>query len=312
MTEGLLTPAKPISEHIGSIELTIPERDSRQEIRAKILNDIFDLTKDYILHKVEQGNTRIKIYRNTKFQFVYHHYNPSFGERELRIDFADAERQETSGVYFIAMWSPWRNSFYVSLINPDPKFAGLRYAILVTEDKLKLIKETVEQFEKILNTVKREEEAHQFLKNNGVILGLTSTIEPISKFKLGDDYVIDFVIKEIPDGYVLIEIERPQMKLFKKTKKTTPPERTQELNHAIEQIEHWKAWIGKNHSYISTKLEEISPSPVCWLIAGKKANLSTEEKRRLAQINEEYKGAYKIFTYEDLIDRVKAVIGRIG
>ncbi len=160
-----------------------------------------------------------------------------------------------------------------------------------------------------MNTSGKEEEVHQFLKNNSVIIGLTSIIEPISKFKLGDDYVTDFVIKEIPDGYVFIEIERPDMKLFKKA---TPPERTQEFNHAIEQIENWRAWVGKNHSYISSKLEGISPSPVCWLIAGRRTNLSAEEEKRLAEINQEYKGSYKIFTYDDLIDRVKLIISRLS
>ncbi len=135
-----------------------------------------------------------------------------------------------------------------------------------------------------MNTSGKEEEVHQFLKNASVILGVTSKIEPISKFKLGDDYVTDFVINEIPDGYVFIEIERPNMKLFKKT---TPPERTQEFNHAIQQIENWKAWIRENYSYISKKLEGLSPNPVCWLIAGRRTHLSKEEQRRLVEINEE-------------------------
>jgi len=155
---------------------------------------------------------------------------------------------------------------------------------------------------------KKEEEVHQFLRNNSIIIGLTSIIEPISKFKLGDDYVTDFVIREIPDGYVLIEIERPDMKLFKKT---SPPERTQKFNHAIEQMEKWRAWVGENHSYISSKLKGISPNPLCWLIAGRKTKLSPEEIERLAEINDEYKGSYKIFTYDDLIDRVKAVIRKM-
>ena len=159
-----------------------------------------------------------------------------------------------------------------------------------------------------MNTSVKEEEVHQFLKNNSIILGLTSTIEPISKFKLGDDYVTDFVIREIPDGYVFIEIERPSMKLFNKT---TPPERTQKFNHAIEQIENWRAWINRNHSYIASKLEGVSPNPICWLIVGRRSTLSPKEIKRLAEINEEHKNAYKIFTYDDLIERIKAIISKM-
>ena len=197
----------------------------------------------------------------------------------------------------------------MGVYHPDPKFAVIREAFILTEDRLRLIKETIQKFEKLLNISEREEEVHQFLKNNSILLGLTSIIEPISKFKLGDDYVIDFVIKEIPEGYVLIEIEKPGIQLFKKT---TPSERTQELNHAIEQIENWKAWIGRQHSYISSKLEGISTNPVCWLIAGRRINLSDEQKNKLKEINETYKGVYKIFTYEDVVDRVNVAINKIA
>ncbi len=159
-----------------------------------------------------------------------------------------------------------------------------------------------------MNTSGKEEEVHQFLKNNSVIIGLTSTIEPISKFKLGSDYVTDFVIREIPDVYVFIEIERPNMKLFKKT---TPPERTAEFNHAIEQIENWKVWIAKYPNYISDKLPGFSRNPYFWLIAGSRIHLSDAEQKRLKEINEVYRSIYQIFTYDDLIDRVKAVIRKI-
>ncbi|MFC2071215.1 Shedu anti-phage system protein SduA domain-containing protein [Chloroflexota bacterium] len=156
-----------------------------------------------------------------------------------------------------------------------------------------------------MTTPVKEEQVHQFLKNNSVILGVTSIIEPISKFPLGSEFVTDFVIREIPDGYILVEIERPSLRLFKKT---NPPERTDDFNHAIQQLENWKAWVGENHPYISKKLDGISPNPMCWLIAGRRTNLSEFEQKRLKEINEQYTTNYKIFTYDDLIDRVRAVI----
>ena len=39
---------------------------------------------------------------------------------------------------------------------------------------------------------------------------------------------------------------------------------------------------------------------------------SKKEELHGTWINEEYKGNYKIFTYDDLIDRVKAVISKIS
>ena len=108
-----------------------------------------------------------------------------------------------------------------------------------------------------------------------------------------------------------MEIERPGIQLFKKVKENRPPERMQDFNHAIEQIENWRAWISRNHSYIASKLEGVSPNPICWLIAGRRTKLSHEEIKRLAEINEEHKNAYKIFTYDDLIERIKAIISKM-
>ncbi len=310
--EGLLPAGVPIPEPEGTLQLTIPKHYFPKEVQDKILDDIFDLSKFYTLYQTKWGNTEINLYRNMDFHFVYRHYNPTFGEREIRIDFADAEREGARAFFLAATWSPAKNCFYVGLIHPKPEFAQLRSAFALTEDKLRLIKENIEEFEEILNSAGGEEDAHQFLKNSGLILDLTSTIDPISKLKLGDDYVTDFVIHDLPDGYIFVEIERPDIRLFKKTKRNRPPERTQEFNHAIEQIENWRAWIGKNHSYLSSKLEGVSPNPVCWLIIGRRISLSHGEKRRLAEINEEYRGNYKILTYDDLIDRVKAVISKMS
>jgi len=236
-------------------------------------------------------------------------FTPKNAEREIRIDFADAERVGAKAFFLAATWSVEKNTFYVGLIHSDPKFEPLREGFVLSQDKLRAIREEIEVFEQIVNTAGKEEEAHQFLKNSNRLLGLTSIIDPISKFKLGDDYVTDFVINEVPEGYILVEIEKPSIKMFKKT---TPPERTRELNHAIEQIENWRAWIGKHHAYISGKLEGISPSPVCWLIAGRRTNLSFEELKRLAEINQEHIGSYKILTYDDLINRIKTVISKLS
>lgn len=176
-------------------------------------------------------------------------------------------------------------------------------------EALAALQKKVAEFEALLESAAREEEAHQFLKANPAVLGLTSVIDPISKLPLGSDFVTDFVLDEIPYGFVLVEIEKATTRLFKKT---SPPERTQELNHAIEQVEHWRAWVGRNHAYIAAKLRGISPTPLCWIIAGRSREMNDEQRVRLAQINEQQRGVYAVMTYDDLLARLKTVLGRIG
>jgi hypothetical protein len=182
-------------------------------------------------------------------------------------------------------------------------------AAKVTEpEALAALQEKVAAFESLLENAAHEEEAHQFLKANPSVLGLTSVIDPISKLPLGSEFVTDFVLQEIPYGYVLVEIEKATTRLFKKT---SPPERTQELNHAIEQVEHWRAWVARNHAYISSKLQGISPTPLCWVIAGRSRDMDRDQRARLEQLNEQQRGVYAVMTYDDLLARLKVVLRRI-
>lgn len=149
-TEGLLPPGSPIPEHVGTLILNVPAPSFPQEVRDRILDDVFDLSKYFTFYQTKQGNTELHIYRNLDFQFVYRHYNPTFGEREIRIDFNDAERKGAKAFFITATWSVEKNSFHVGLIHTDPKFEPLRNAFVLSEDKLKLIKENIETLEELL------------------------------------------------------------------------------------------------------------------------------------------------------------------
>src|SRR5262249_19905987 len=151
-----------------------------------------------------------------------------------------------------------KSVLYVTIIN-DKGAQEQREGASFSRDKLVLVQNTLEAFKSILGSAGREEEAHQFLKANPILLGLTSSIEPVSKFKLGDDYITDFVVREPSEGYIFIEIERPSLTLFKKG---SPPERSADLNHAIEQVESWRTWIGQHNNYLTSKLDGVAANPL--------------------------------------------------
>lgn len=168
------------------------------------------------------------------------------------------------------------------------------------------------QFQEFLELGVQEEVLHQFLKDSTQLLALTSSMDPISKFRLGSEYVTDFVIQEVPDGYVLVEIERPNIRLFNRPKKVGyPPERSRDFNHAIEQTEIWRAWVGRNHAYVNQQLPGISPTPLCWLIAGRSATLTTDEKQQLARYNEQQRHSLRVWTYDDFFERIETILRRM-
>jgi hypothetical protein len=219
---------------------------------------------------------------------------------------------------------PWRYSLSgeVRWYGDDPLdrgtitvFVGRVEAVpdeLAPIEHLEVVSRQIDEFRELLAEDTSEEELHQFLKDSGPLLGLTSTIDPISKVPLGSDYVTDFIVREVPDGYVLVEIERPGLRLFNKPKKVGyPPERSRDFNHALEQTEMWRDWVGRYHSYITDQFPGISPTPLCWLIAGRNTTLSTEEREQLVRYNEKHRHSIRVWTYDDFLERIETVLRRM-
>jgi Shedu protein SduA, C-terminal len=106
--------------------------------------------------------------------------------------------------------------------------------------------------EKILDEIFKkdsETELLELLKQNSFLFyelySRKIGIQPnFSEVKLGSKYRCDFAwLNDNSDGpeWVLVEIEKPKMKLF--TKKDEP---TFELNHAIEQVKSWQRYFREN------------------------------------------------------------------
>ncbi|MFC2071214.1 hypothetical protein ACFLUU_00640 [Chloroflexota bacterium] len=149
--EGLLPPGSPIPEQEGTLLITLPSYKLSKDLQEKILDRMFDLDRYFTFYQVQQGNIQINIFRNTDFQFVYRHYNTTFGDREVIIDFSDAERQGAKAFQIFATWSPEKNSLHVGLIHTDPRFDGLRQGIALSQDKRRLIEENINTLEDMLN-----------------------------------------------------------------------------------------------------------------------------------------------------------------
>lgn len=114
----------------------------------------------------------------------------------------------------------------------------------VQESDLEILKNCI-------NTAKREEDIQQFLQRNPhflvqhLVSGHGRWVIP--KLKFGAEYVTDFVIGERHSfgfEWQVVELESPTKPLF--NKKGDP---SQSLNHAIRQIQDWRAWLTENQNY---------------------------------------------------------------
>jgi hypothetical protein len=157
----------------------------------------------------------------------------------------------------------------------------------------------VEQLLSLLNGP--EEPAHQFLKQHPELLSPTHTAY-WSKLALGDR-VTDFVFREPTGEYLLVELESPLRKLFRKDGQPR-----QELVHAFDQILDWRRYIEDNLRTVQTTLglTRISSNPSSLIVIGRSSALSDENRRKLVTMQNQIP-KLRILTYDDLVQTSRAL-----
>ncbi len=154
-----------------------------------------------------------------------------------------------------------------------------------------------------------EEQLHQYLVDNAFLLyhlfpvkGCLAHGDIYSKVPLGSEYVTDFVghwCNTGGDNYVLIEIERASVPIFKKH-----GDPSSALTHAIRQVQDWHAWATDNHAYAAALFAGLRHL-VSLVIIGRRRDLDTKQRRRLEELNESLKGHPTVCTFDSLLDSNK-------
>ena len=106
-------------------------------------------------------------------------------------------------------------------------------------------------FERLLEEVPTEAAAQQFLKEHPEFLVQTlgggHGRFQMSQVRMGSEYVADFLVAEehsLGIEWYLVELESPTLTMAR-----ADGEFRAELNHAINQIRDWRAWLGHNVDY---------------------------------------------------------------
>jgi len=123
---------------------------------------------------------------------------------------------------------------------------------------------------------------------------------------LGNKYKVDFVVQESDDSYTAIEIESPSFPLF--TKALDPSYR---LTHAEEQARNYCNYIDMNRDTVERE-EGLAGifRPRGLVVIGRRRSLSPEATKKLVARNADA-GRYTVMVYDDLIDRMRAVIDAV-
>jgi hypothetical protein len=171
---------------------------------------------------------------------------------------------------------------------------GARKRLTEPATELELLQTMIKGFSALVESDPREGDIQCYLTENWMLLAPTA-VKVIPKVKLGSEYEVDFVVGLADQQYILVEIERPEHKLF--TQRGDP---SAELSHAQRQVEDWRQWIHENIAYARTIMPGIN-EPHCWVIIGRRSHMVERDEKALARRNAELHHI-TILTYDDLLD----------
>jgi len=129
------------------------------------------------------------------------------------------------------------------------------------------------------------------------------------KFKLGEKYIIDFLVQTSDLHYILVEIESPNDPLYTKERLPKP---SKELREADSQMKEYLSYVKNNILYLRNKLPEINVEKTTGLIIiGRSSRLTKKQLEKLEKDNSQTIG-YKILTYDELATKMKTFLENLG
>src|SRR5439155_7568658 len=150
-----------------------------------------------------------------------------------------------------------------------------------------------------------EEPLRQFIRQHPQLLSPTHTLF-WSKLPLGNR-ATDFVFKEPPTDYLLVELEKASHQLFREDGRPR-----EQLVHAIDQVIDWRRYIEDNHDTVQRELglHGISVNPRALVVIGRRASLTADSARRLVAM-ENATPRLRILTYDDVLTSARATAENI-
>lgn len=168
---------------------------------------------------------------------------------------------------------------------------------VLSDSTIKITHSLINKFESLLEEETREEDYQKFLEKNPVFIDPLA-FKVINKHQLGSDLITDFVIETLKGEYILVEIEKPQDKIF-----TQNNDFSSHFSHAFGQVIGFLDWVDNNIAYAQTKLPGIL-NPKGLLIMGRSKDLNSNTSSKLKRFNKN-SNDIKVLTYDDILYQSK-------
>ena len=174
---------------------------------------------------------------------------------------------------------------------------------IFSDSTLRVSDRKINQLGELISSESREEEYQKFFTENPAFLNpLASKL--ISKHKLGNEFITDYVLETLTGDYIAVEIEKPTDCIFTKSNNFTHA-----FTHAFGQVIDFIEWIEQNISYAQKKLPGIS-SPSGMLVIGVRTNLNKEQEDKLRRFNKN-SNSIEVVTFDDLLAKARTLQANI-
>jgi hypothetical protein len=172
------------------------------------------------------------------------------------------------------------------------------------KDQIKELEEELKKFENLLKQKRKEKEYQRFLKDNFWMFG-PDYVRVRKEEKAGMKGRTDYVLQRFDGYHDIIELKRPDHKLFSGTRL---PTFSKDLKNALSQAAKYLAYFSKH--YLSHK-EETGRDvflPKVYIVIGRYSARDSE----LLKIHQNILSRYvEITTYDDILNRAKQTLKTI-
>lgn len=184
--------------------------------------------------------------------------------------------------------------------NPE-SLSNIYKNLIETNPKEQMVQEFIENNTHLL--------PREFIQNHGLHFDLC-----LRKVPLGSDYITDFMYlskSSVSWNCVLIEIEKPQSKYFRKDSTKYHGD----FVSALQQMNDWRAWFSseENKKYFFNNSISFLKTPIIntpinikyVLVHGRRSETEKNEIR-LRKINSEQRDDFKIMSFDSLSENIKS------
>ncbi|MCJ7424614.1 DUF4263 domain-containing protein [Candidatus Bathyarchaeota archaeon] len=183
---------------------------------------------------------------------------------------------------------------------------GVRLVFLLPKSKgMVEYQDRIDEYRALLNREAEEPEFQAFFERNPVFLN-PHVAQVFPKKPLGGEKIPDFVLALNDKHYILVEIEKPSVRLYNKM-----GDPTAELTHAEEQVRGYLRWALEDKEYLRKRgLEDLTAhNTTGLLVVG--SDLTKEERQKLDTHDNAVRGMFTIKTFSDVLVENEGILKNV-